>query len=210
MSARFFNVDRNTPLLFPEDLREWIAEDHLVHFIVEAIEQLDVRGFKVNATGSGSEQYPPEMMMMVLVYCYATGRMSSRVIEEATYTDVAVRYICGNTAHPDHSVICRFRTDNREGFKEVFTKVLVMAQEMGYLKKVGNISVDGTKVQANASKHSAVSYKRAVEMIEEAEREVYRAETVSADTGYFSGGAVKEVEKRDEQGTAQGPEVYCR
>jgi transposase len=121
---------------------------------------------------SGSEQYPPEMMVMLPVYCYATGRMSSRVIEEATYTDVAVRYICGNRAHPDHSVICRFRTENREGFKQVFTTVPVMAQEMGYLKKAGNISVDGTKILANASKHSAVSYNRAVQMTGETEKEV--------------------------------------
>ncbi|MDR2070395.1 MAG: transposase, partial [Treponema sp.] len=148
--------------------------DHLVHFIVEAVEQLDLRGFTVNITGSGSEQYPPAMMVMLPVYCYATGRMSSRVIEQATYTDVAVRYICGNTAHPDHTVICRFRSENREGFKQVFTKILVMAQEMGYLKKVGNISVDGTKIHANASKHSAVSYKRAAQMIEETEQEVAR------------------------------------
>jgi transposase len=69
-------------------------------------------------------------------------------------------------------VICRFRTENREGFKDIFTKILVMAQEMGYLKKVGNISVDGTKIHANASKHSAVSYKRASQMIGEAEEEV--------------------------------------
>jgi transposase len=153
-------------------LREWIPEDHLVHFIIEAVEQLDVRGFKVNNSGSGSEQYPPAMMVMLLLYCYATGRMSSRVIEGATYSDVAERYICGNRAHPDHTVICRFRSENREGFKELFTKVLIMAQEMGYLKKVGNISVDGTKIHANASKHSAVSYKRAAEKIAEAEEEV--------------------------------------
>jgi transposase len=172
MSARFVNVDRDTPLLFPADLREWIPENHLVHFIIEAVEQLDVSGLKVNTTGSGSEQYPPAMMVMLLLYCYATGRMSSRVIEEATYSDVAVRYICGNRAHPDHSVICRFRGENREGFKDIFTKVLVMAQELGYLKKVGNISVDGTRIHANASKHSAVSYQRAVQMIEEAEWEV--------------------------------------
>ncbi|MDR1175501.1 MAG: transposase, partial [Treponema sp.] len=172
MSARFVNVDRDTPLLFPADLREWLPENHLVHFIIEAVEQLDVSAFKVNDSGSGSEQYPPGMMVMLLLYCYATGRMSSRVIEAATYSDVAVRYICGNRAHPDHTVICRFRTENREGVKELFTRVLVMAQGMGYLKQVGNISVDGTKIHANASKHSAVSYKRSVEMIEEAEREV--------------------------------------
>ncbi|MDR0629964.1 MAG: transposase [Treponema sp.] len=172
MSARLVNVDRDTPLLFPEDLRHWLPENHLVHFIIDAVEQMNITGFKVNTSGSGSEQYPPEMMLMLLLYCYATRRMSSRMIEDATYTDVAVRYICGNSAHPDHTVICRFRTENRGAFKEAFTKVLVMAQEMGYMKQVGNISVDGTKIHANASKHSAVSYQRAKEMIEEAEKEV--------------------------------------
>ena len=172
MSARLVNVDRDTPLLFPEDLRHWLPENHPVHFIIDAVEQMNISGFKVNTSGSGSEQYPPEMMLMLLLYCYATRRMSSRMIEEATYTDVAVRYICGNTAHPDHTVICRFRTENRGAFKEAFTKVLVMAQELGYMKQMGNISVDGTKIHANASKHSAVSYQRAKELIGEAEKEV--------------------------------------
>jgi transposase len=187
-------------------LREWLPEDHLVHFIIDAVEQLDVRGFKVNDSGSGSEQYPPEMMVILLLYCYATGRMSSRVIEGATYSDVAVRYICGNRAHPDHSVICRFRTDNREGFKEVFTKVLVMAQEVGYLKKVGNISVDGTKIHANASKHSAVSYKCAVEMIAEAEKEVgeLMAKAEEADSTPLEDGLTvpEEIKLREERKAA--------
>jgi transposase len=172
MSARFVNVDRETAMLFPVDIKEWLPENHLVHFIVEAVEMLDIQKFKVNERRSGDEQYPPEMMLSLLIYGYVTGRMSSRVIEDATYTDVAVRYICGNTAHPDHSVICRFRTSNREAFQEAFTKVLVMAQGMGHLKKVGGISVDGTKIHANANKHSAVSYKRATEMIAEIEKEV--------------------------------------
>jgi transposase len=74
-------------------LREWLPGNHLVHFIVEAVERLDVSAFKVNETGSGSEQYPPAMMVTLLLYCYAMGRMSNRVIEDATYSDVAVRYI---------------------------------------------------------------------------------------------------------------------
>jgi hypothetical protein len=85
MSARFVNVDWNTPLLFPADLREWIFEDHLVHFIIEAAERLDMSGFKVNDTGSG--QNPPDMIVMLPLYRYVTGLMSSRVIEAATYTD---------------------------------------------------------------------------------------------------------------------------
>ena len=165
MSARFVNIDRDTPLLFPEDLRKWVPENHIVHFIIDAVMKLDIRNFKVNENGSGDEQYPPEMMLALLIYCYVTKRMSSRAIEAATYMDIGARYICGNKAHPDHSVICRFRTGNREAFGEAFTKILMMARELGVLKRRGGVSVDGTKVHANASKHSAVSYKRAVEMI---------------------------------------------
>ncbi|MDR1931057.1 MAG: transposase, partial [Treponema sp.] len=101
------------------------------------------------------------MMLELLVYCYITGTFSSRRIQQATYTDVAVRYICGGKAHPEFSVICAFRRENREAFKEAFIKVLGIAQETGHLKKLGNISVDGTKIKANASKHKAVSYEYA-------------------------------------------------
>jgi transposase len=92
MRARFVNVDRNTPLLFPADLREWFPEDHLVHFIIEAVERLELSGFKVNDTWSG--QNPPDMMVMLPLYCYATGLMSSRVIEAAAYTDVVAVNFC--------------------------------------------------------------------------------------------------------------------
>ena len=159
-------------MMFPVDMREWLPENHLVHFIVDAIKQIEVSGFKVNNRGSGSEQFPPEMMLTLLIYSYVTGRFGSRTIEAATYTDVALRYICGDSAHPDHSVICAFRKDNRELFEETFTKVLVLARQMKQLKRVGGISVDGTKVRANASKHKAVSYRRAGEIIEELRGEV--------------------------------------
>ena len=172
MSERFVNIDRETPMLFPVDMREWLPEDHLVHFIVDAINQIGVSGFKVNKRGSGDEQFPPEMMLSLLIYSYVTGRFGSRTIEAATYTDVALRYICADKAHPDHSVICQFRKDNREVFEETFTKVLVLARQMKKLKRVGGISVDGTKERANASKHKAVSYRRAGEIIDELRGEV--------------------------------------
>jgi transposase len=172
MSERLMNIDRETPMLFPVDMREWLPEDHLVHFVVDAVNEIDVSGFKVNKRGSGSEQMPPGMMLALLIYSYATGRFGSRTIEDATYTDVALRYICGDRAHPDHSVICDFRKDNQEAFKEAFTKVLLLARQVNKLKKVGNVSVDGTKVRANASKHKAVSYKRAGEIIKELREEV--------------------------------------
>jgi transposase len=167
MGARFVNIDRETPMLFPVDMRDWLPENHLVHFIIDAISQIGISGFKVNHRGSGSEQYPPEMMLSLLIYSYVTGRFGSRAIEAATYTDVALRYICGDRAHPDHSVICAFRKENKELFSEAFMKVLLLAQQMKKLKKVGGISVDGSKFRANASKHKAVSYKRAGEIIEE-------------------------------------------
>jgi len=174
MSERFVNIDRETPMLFPEDMRSWLPKNHLVHFIVDAVNQIEIRAFKVNKRGTGSEQYPPEMMLALLVYSYATGRFGSRTIEAATYTDVALRYICGGTAHPDHSVICAFRKDNKEAFEEAFTKILILAHQLKKLKKVGGISVDGTKMKANASKHKAVSYKRAGEIIAELEQEVQK------------------------------------
>ena len=159
-------------MLFPADLREWLPENSLVHFIIDAVDTLDLSSFSINTRGSGNAQYPPAMMLTLLIYSYATGRFSSREIEQTTYFDVAVRYICGGDKHPDHDTICSFRLKNRDVFKESFIKVLMVASEIGNLKKVGGISVDGTKISANASKHSAVSYKRAVKKIKQLELEI--------------------------------------
>jgi transposase len=172
MSTRFVLIDRDTPMLLPVDLRTWLPDGHLVHFILDAVNAVSLQGFKVNARGTGSAQYPPAMMLSLLIYCYATGRMGSRQIEEATHSDVAVRYVCGGDKHPDHDTICAFRRQNQGLFEESFVKVLAYAQELGVLKKRGAVSIDGTKIAANASKHSAVSYRRAGEMIAELEQEV--------------------------------------
>ena len=184
------NIDRETPMMFPEDMRSWLPENHLVHFVVDAVSQIEVGAFKVNNRGTGDEQYPPEMMLALLIYSYVTGRFGSRTIEAGTYTDVAIRYICGGEAHPDHSVICAFRKENKEAFEEAFTKILLLARQLKKLKKVGGISVDGTKVKANASKHKAVSYKRAGEIIKELEGEVQEL--------------VKMAEKADGRGLEEG------
>jgi transposase len=170
MPARFVNLDRQTPMLLPCDLRDWVPESHIVHFILDAVEQLPITDFRVNERGSGSEQYPPRMMLALLIYCYATGRFGSRTIEAASFSDVAVRYLCANY-HPDHDSICAFRTANKHAFEAAFVSVLQLAQHLR-LSKVGTVSVDGTKIQANASKHAAVSYARAGEMIAQLELEV--------------------------------------
>jgi transposase len=172
MSSQFVEIDRETSMLLPPDLRDWIPENSMVHFILETVDTLDIQTFSVNERGSGCPQYPPAMMLSLLIYCYATGRFSSRMIEEASWYDVAVRYICGGDKHPDHDTICAFRTRNRDALKEAFVKVLLTAQELGHLKKVGSVAVDGTKIMANASKHAAVSYKRAEEMIRQLELEI--------------------------------------
>ena len=170
MSARFVNLDRKTPMFLPCDLREWLPADHLVHFLLDAVEQIPTGHFHVNHRGTGSEQYPPTMMLALLIYCYATGRFGSRTIEAATHSDVAVRYLCANH-HPDHDSICVFRTANRAAFQAAFVTVLQLAQQLR-LTRVGTVSVDGTKVQANASKHAAVSYQRAGEPIAQLQLEV--------------------------------------
>ncbi len=170
MATRFVNLDRETPMFLPYDLRDWVPADHIVHFILDAVEQIPTAHFSVNQRGTGSEQYPPTMMLALLIYCYVTGRFGSRTIEAATHSDVAVRYLCANH-HPDHASICAFRTANKAAFDAAFVTVLQLAQHLK-LTRLGSVSVDGSKIQANASKHAAVSYARAGEMLAQLELEV--------------------------------------
>ena len=171
MSVRLVNIDRNTPMMFPPDLRDWVPENDIVHFIIDAVELIDLQEFKLNEKGTGSRQYPPSMMLSLLIYCYVHGIFSSRKIERATFNIIPVRYICDNK-HPDHDTINSFRKDNKNLFAEAFLKILEMATNMGNLKKVGTVSIDGTKIHANASKHKAVSYGRAGDIINKLELEV--------------------------------------
>jgi transposase len=172
MGPRFVNIDRDTPLLLPPNLREWVPADHLVHFILDAVDALDLHRIKVNTRGTGSEQYPPHLLLALLIYSYATGVFSSRRIEQSTHDSVPVRLLCADT-HPDHDTLCTFRRENRALLTESFVQVLQLAQQLRVLK-FGQLTVaaDGTKVLAHASKHSAVSYQRAGEMIEQLELEV--------------------------------------
>lgn len=170
MNTKFVYVNHNQPLLLSPDLRDWVPEDDLVHFVIAAVEGLDLSIFVVNERGTGSPQYPPHMMLGLLIYCYANGIFSSRRIERATYRDVAVRYLTGDT-HPDHDTIAKFRRENFDAVAACFVRVLELAREAGVLK-VGTVSVDGTKVRANASKHRSVRYDRAGELIEQLELEV--------------------------------------
>ena len=162
MAQRFKNADRNTPMLLPPDLRDWVAEDDLVHFVIEAVQRLPLSDFVINHRGCGDEQYPPHLMLALLIYCYANGIFSSRRIERATYRDVAVRYLTANT-HPDHDTICTFRRQNLEAVAQAFVKVLELARELQLLQ-VGMVSIDGTHIQASASKDKNLTYERAQQL----------------------------------------------
>ena len=145
---------------------------HLAHFVIDAVEALDLRTAKVNACGTGDEQFPPAMLLALLVYSSATGPFGSRRIERSTHDSVPVRLITADT-HPDHDTICTFRRENKALLAASFGQVLQLAQQVNLLK-VGQLTVaaDGPKVVANASKHAAGSYERAGERVAQLELEV--------------------------------------
>lgn len=162
MGHRFKNVDRNTPLLLPPDLRDWVAEDDLVHFVIQAVERLPLANFAVNTKGCGDEQYPPHLLLALLIYCYANGLFSSRRIERATHRDIAVRYLTAGL-HPDHDTICAFRRNNFAAIAAAFVAVLELARELKLLQ-LGTVSLDGTHLKANAAKDQNITYARAQEL----------------------------------------------
>lgn len=145
-------------MLLPPDMREWVKEDDLAHFIVDAISMIDLSSALTNEKGTGSAQYPPAMMLSVLIYCYANGIFSSRRIERATYQHLSVRYLAGNT-HPDHDTIATFRRRNGKLLQNVFLQLLQLAQATGVLK-IGTISLDGTKLEASATKRKTFTYEQ--------------------------------------------------
>ena len=170
MAERLVNVDRDTPMLLPVDMRDWVPENDLVHFVISAVETMELGSVRVNTRGSGSKQYPPSMLLALMIYCYANRLFSSRRIERATYRDIAVRYLTGNT-HPDHDTICTFRRENGALVREAFAQVLRLAREMKLLK-VGTVAVDGTHIKANASKHKSVRYDRAGELEQQLRKDI--------------------------------------
>jgi transposase len=155
----FRQVDRQTGFLLPPSVDEWLPERHLARFVVEVIEQLDLSAMVKAYRGSGSASYHPSVLLGLLVYGYATGVFSSRKLERATYDSVAFRFIAAND-HPDHDTIATFRRRFLADIEQLFVEVLALAREAGMLK-LGTVALDGTKVHANASRHSALSYEHA-------------------------------------------------
>lgn len=157
--SNFRQVDRETGFLLPPSVDEWLPERHLARFVVEVIERLDLSSMVKSYRGSGSASYHPSVLLGLLVYGYATGVFSSRKLERATYDSVALRFIAAND-HPDHDTIAAFRRRFVAEIEALFVGVLLLAREMGMLK-LGTVALDGTKIHANASRHSALSYEHA-------------------------------------------------
>jgi len=159
MKPRFVNCDRNTLFLMPPSVQDWLPDNHLARFVVDIVSRLDISALENAYAGRGSEAYPPSMLLSLLFYSYATGVFSSRRIEKETYDSIAFRFIAANT-HPDHDTIATFRKRFISKLKPLFVQILMVAREMGVMK-LGKVSLDGTKVKANASKHHALSWEYA-------------------------------------------------
>jgi transposase len=168
--SNFRPINRATDFLLPPSVDEWLPERHLARFVVEVVEQLDLSGMVRVYRGSGSASYHPAMLLGLLIYGYATKVFSSRAIERATYDSVAFRFMAGNE-HPDHDTIATFRKRFLPQIEGLFVEVLKLARAMGVLK-LGTVALDGTKVHANASRHSALSYGHAKKLEKQLKREV--------------------------------------
>lgn len=170
VKVNFIGCDRKTPYLLPPSLEDWLPEGHLARFVVEIVEQCDLRSLKDSYAGRGSSPYNPVTLTAILFYGYTTGVFSSRKLERNSYDSVAFRYIAANT-HPDHDTIASFRRRFLPELSELFAQILEIASRMQVFK-LGSVSLDGTKVKANASRHKALSYDHALKLEEQLKAEV--------------------------------------
>src|SRR6266540_2966227 len=170
MSRTFKTADYDATLDVTVRLGDCLPPDHLARFVVDTIAQLDLSAIYTRYGPRGGQPYAPEILLALLFYGYATGVFSTRKIERATYETVPFRFIAGNL-HPDHDTLATFRKTFLPELKDLFVQVLLLAQACGVLK-LGNISLDGTKIHADASKSHAVSSKRLLELEHQLHAEV--------------------------------------
>jgi transposase len=170
MSRQFRTINYEETLRQTIRLEEALPPEHLARFVVDVIAQLDLSQIYQHYAPLGGEPFAPEILLGLLFYGYATGTFSSRKIEKATHENLAFRFIAGGL-HPDHDTIAHFRKTFLGEIQELFVQVLLLAQTVGVLK-LGNISLDGSKIHADASKSKAVSYKRLLEIETQLRQEV--------------------------------------
>ncbi len=155
----FQPIDRDTDYVLPPSVQDWLPKAHLARYVVDVVEGLDLSALERAYAGKGSDAYHPATLLSLLIYGYATGTFSSRKIERATHDSLAFRYIACNR-HPDHDTLATFRMRFGKEFESAFVQVLQVARE-NQLSRFGTVSLDGTKIHANASRHSALSYAHA-------------------------------------------------
>ena len=172
MPTSFLPYEPKQDFLLPPSLAEWLPENHLVYFVSEIIDRLDLQIFYARYEGDGrrNQPYDPAMLVKVLVYGYATGVFSSRKMARKLFEDIAFRLL-GAGNFPSHRTICDFRFRHLPELKELFVQVAVLARELGMVK-LGTIALDGTKIKANASKHKAMSYGRMKEQEQKLKQEI--------------------------------------
>jgi transposase len=170
MSRAFKTADYEETEKLTIRLGDCLPADHLARFVVKSVAKLDLSVVYSRYGTRGGSPYAPEVLLGLFLYGYATGVFSSRKIERATYESVPFRFIAGNM-HPDHDTLATFRRTFLQELKDLFVQVLLQAEEVGVLK-LGNISLDGSKVHADASKHNAVSYNRLLELEKQLRAEV--------------------------------------
>jgi transposase len=201
MARKFRIADYEKTLNLQITLRDVLPPDHLARFIVDIVSQLDLQPIYNHYSDQGAPPYAPEVLLGLLFYGYATGVFSSRKIERATYEVIPFRFIAGDM-HPDHDTIATFRKQFLAELKELFIHILLIAQEMGRLQ-LGNVSLDGSKIHADASKSKAVSYKRllAIEAYLQAEVNELFALAEAADGGQLPDemNIQDEIERREQQ-----------
>jgi transposase len=157
MMKKFKAYSPDQPFLFPPSLHDWLPKDHPAHFISEVVDNLDLSGiYNDYGVGKGQPPYNPTMMVKVFIYALSKGIRSSRKIEKALYEDIAFRYLSGNQ-QPDHWTISEFRRRHHKALGDLFVQTVRLAQKAG-LVTLNHVSVDGTKIKTNASKHAAMSY----------------------------------------------------
>ena len=170
MSRHFKTVDYEATLNTQVRLGDCLPQDHLAHFVVDILQQLDLTPLYKHYGNRGAAPYDPKILLGLLFYAYATGVFSSRKIEQGTRETVAFRYLAGNYT-PDHDTLAAFRKQFLPELQDLFVQILLLAQQTGLLT-LGNLSLDGTKIHADASKSKAVSYKRLLEIQAKLQQEV--------------------------------------
>src|SRR3954464_6853527 len=203
MAQRFVACDREQSFLMPPDVREWLPPRHLAWFVIDAVAEMDLEAFYAayRVDGRSRPPYDPAMMVALLLYAYARGIRSSRVIERACEEDVAFRVLAAQQ-RPDHATLARFLERHQDAIAGLFSEVLTLCARSG-LANVGVIAVDGTKLQANASRNENLDYEQlAREIVEEAQ-----AVDAAEDERY---GEARGDELPAEFATAQGRRGWLR